>query len=54
MIEFYKGWLGKIRWKVTGLNFERVGASSQGFASKQMAEKNMRLLYEALKKHYGE
>ena len=48
MIEFYKDKAGKYRWRVTGDNGEIVGASSQGFASKQMAEYNADVLYEAL------
>lgn len=53
-VEFYTGWLGKIRWKITGNNNERIDASTQGFASKQMAQNNMRVLYEALKEYYGD
>jgi len=52
VLRFYKGWLGKHRWRIKSENNEIVGASTQGFASKQMGENNLRLVYEALKKHF--
>ena len=39
---------GKYRWSVTAHNNEIVGASSQGFATKQKAEYNAELLAEYL------
>jgi len=52
VLRFYKGWLGKHRWRIKAANNEIVAASTQGFASKQMAENNLRLVYDALKKHF--
>lgn len=43
----YKKW----RWTVKANNGEIIGASSQGFSSKQMAENNFRLLGEAMLVH---
>jgi uncharacterized protein YegP (UPF0339 family) len=48
MIEFYKDNGNKYRWRVRGENGEIIGASSQGFASKQMAQNNVALLATAI------
>jgi len=48
MIEFYKDKAGKYRWRVTAQNGEIVGASSQGFASKQKAMENSTLLVDII------
>jgi len=47
-LTFYKDNGGKYRWRVVADNGRIVGASSQGFASKQMAEENTELLKDAL------
>jgi uncharacterized protein YegP (UPF0339 family) len=47
-LEFYKDKADKHRWRVKSDNGEIIGASSQGFASKQMALKNAELLNNAL------
>jgi len=44
MIEYYKDKAGKYRWRVKSVNGEIIGSSSQGFASKQMAQNNVALL----------
>ena len=43
-IEYYTDKAGKIRWRVRAGNGEIIGASSQGFASKQRAGSNVYLL----------
>ena len=48
MIEFYKDKGDKYRWRIQATNGRVIGASSQGFASKQMAEENATLVFEAL------
>lgn len=45
---YYKDRAGKHRWRITGKNGEIVGASSQGFASKQKAEENLELVWKAI------
>jgi uncharacterized protein YegP (UPF0339 family) len=47
-LTFYKDNGGKWRWRVIADNGKIVGASSQGFASKQMAGENADLLNDAL------
>ena len=47
-LTFYKDAVGKYRWRVVADNGKIVGASSQGFASKQMAGENAELLQDAL------
>lgn len=49
-LTFYKDAGGKYRWRVRADNGRIVGASSQGFASKQKAEENLFILFEALDK----
>jgi len=49
MIEFYKDKGDKYRWRITAENGRIIGSSSQGFASKQMAEENADLVFEALR-----
>lgn len=49
-LTFYKDKADKHRWRVKSENGEIVGSSSQGFASKQMAELNAHLLYAGLDK----
>lgn len=39
---------GKHRWHLTAGNGRIIDASSQGFASKAMAEKNLRLVRDAM------
>ncbi len=45
MIEFYKDKAGKHRWRIIAENGRIIGASSQGFASKQMAQENLGLVH---------
>ena len=45
---FYKDKAGKYRWRIVADNGRIVGASSQGFASKQMAHENADLVRDAL------
>lgn len=45
---FYKDKAGKYRWRIVADNGRVVGASSQGFASKQMAHENAELVRDAL------
>ena len=52
MIEFYKDKAGKYRWRIEADNGRILGASSQGFASKQKAQENMELVYMELLTHY--
>lgn len=52
MIEFYIDANGEHRWRITAENNEIIDAATQGFASKQMAQKNLRLSYEAMKAHF--
>ncbi len=47
-LTFYKDAGGKYRWRVKADNGRIVGASSQGFASRQMAGENADLLKNAL------
>ena len=47
-LTFYKDAVDKWRWRVIADNGRIVGASSQGFASKQMAGENTDLLKDAL------
>lgn len=42
-LEFYPDSSGKWRWRATSSNGRIVGASSQGFASKQGAQRNAAL-----------
>lgn len=44
-VEFYVDKAGKHRWRVTAANNEIVGASTQGFSSRQKAEENLQLLH---------
>ncbi len=52
MIDFYKDKAGKYRWRITAENGRIIGASSQGFASKQMAQENMELVYMEMLTYY--
>lgn len=47
-LTYYKDNSGKYRWRVRADNGRIVGASSQGFASRQMAGENADLLKDAL------
>lgn len=47
MIEYYKDKADKHRWRIKAENGRIIGSSSQGFASKQMAEENAHLVYTA-------
>ena len=42
-LEFYPDTSGKWRWKAIASNGKIVGASSQGFASRQSAQRNAKL-----------
>lgn len=42
-LEFYPDTAGKWRWKATSSNGKILGASSQGFASRQSAQRNVGL-----------
>ncbi len=46
--EIYPDKGGRYRWRVTAKNGEIVGASSQGFATRQGAETNAILLRDGL------
>jgi uncharacterized protein YegP (UPF0339 family) len=43
-VEFYTDRAGFWRWRVTAANGQIVAASSEGFASKQKAQENYRLV----------
>lgn len=48
--EFYKDRKGEHRWRVISVNGRVVGASTEGYANKQAAEKNaMRFGYKKRK-----
>ena len=47
-LTFYKDKADKHRWRIVADNGKVVGASSQGFASKQMAGENAELVQDAL------
>jgi len=47
-LTFYKDKRGKYRWRVVADNGKIVGASSQGFASRELVGKNADLLQDAL------
>jgi len=47
-ITIYKDKRGKYRWRIVADNGKIVGASSQGFASKDLVSNNLRLIFEAL------
>ena len=42
-LEIYQDSAGKWRWRARGANDKTFGASSQGFASKQSAQRNAEL-----------
>ena len=44
MLEYYKDKKGKYRWRAVADNGKIVGASSQGFASKERAADNLMIL----------
>ncbi|MEO0797184.1 MAG: DUF1508 domain-containing protein [Verrucomicrobiota bacterium] len=46
-VTFYRDNSGKYRWRIVSNNHEIVGASSQGFASRQKAKGNLRLIHNA-------
>ena len=48
MIQFYEDKKNKWRWRIIADNGRIIGSSSQGFANKQLAEGNLRLVYEEL------
>lgn len=52
--EIYTDAEGKYRWRLTSPNGEIVGASSQGFASKESAERNAKLVLDGLADAVGE
>lgn len=45
---YYKDKRGKHRWRLVGGNHEIVGASTQGFASRQKARENAKLVCAGL------
>jgi len=47
-IEYYIDKGGKHRWRVQAANGKIVGASSQGFSSKQKAEENLYILFDVM------
>ena len=46
--EYYQDRANSWRWRITAANHKIIAASSESFESKQMAQKNLRLLKEAL------
>ena len=47
----YKDKRGKYRWRILGDNHKIVGASSQGFSSRDNAQDNLDLLFDLLADH---
>ena len=50
MIEFYQDNKDEWRWRVIAINGRTVGSSSEGFYSKQNAQRNAQCLAAALKR----
>lgn len=51
---YYIDSAGEHRWHVRGDNGEIIDASTEGFSSRDKAEENYRLGFEAAKEHFNE
>lgn len=51
-VVFYQDSTNDWRWNIKAGNHKTIGASSEGFESKQMALNNFRLLAEAIHAYY--
>lgn len=50
-VDYYMDENGEWRWRVTAENSRIIAASSEGFAGKFEAERNFRLVADAMQEH---